>query len=607
MLYDYEIFEFLLDCTEIHDVDRMYDSNLDEDEGDLSKILPKEMKNNFQHGINTLRNLYKTYAKTFFDINSLSNQSTEQNIKELFRAVSYIKFLYFWYDLNNSENSLPHKVHNMAFDDFFVNQVRREERIEKNILRLHSKFLKDWQLEILKDIKVYIIKNKKIEKFNTFKFLKKYTDIQGSILYDDFWDSLSKTLDERFFDTFEYGVHKVLYGICSINRNFRNDEFDTKKYSEIENLPEERDFYNVNIEEDLSDYDFDTNVNTASTTYDDEIDLVYGTKNSENYSYFYILPNYSYHNFPQEKIAKSLTVLSKANFEFQQTDSDDLFYSILQAILYKIYDRSDNVLNFKNTSLSIAKEQLPPKIKRLNEKSFEEFLNNEDFHKIFLLPKEEKPTDNEDSENFLLCFLEKEDISNISGFLVNQTTFLKKLLGPYSYEFEEKNLSFIYEEYLEKLKQKMNSNKITDELEILIVPSLKNIEKDSFNYFSNFKKENFLEELSSIKMYFLDISSDIPSLKIENFDKTKKNNEIFFYPLKNRKIDLYLPYSFEKDKLLNFYEEVKKEQGFFGTLIKKNHLKVFSEPKIIETNLSEFLNITKGFGLKNRKIVTIKC
>jgi len=108
-----------------------------------------------KNGLKTIKNFYETYSKNFLKIETLK----KEDLKILFRASSYIKFLFFWYEYNDSEVLMP-KLESMYFENFFINQLTKKEVVSKKILQLKSSMLEDWQLKILENIKIYTIKNK---------------------------------------------------------------------------------------------------------------------------------------------------------------------------------------------------------------------------------------------------------------------------------------------------------------------------------------------------------------------------------------------------------------------------------------------------------------
>jgi hypothetical protein len=163
-----------------------------------------------------------------------------------------------------------------------------------------------------------------------------------------------------------------------------------------------------------------------------------------------------------------------------------------------------------------------------------------------------------------------------------------------------------------------------------LIPSSKDLKnKEEKKFLQKFlekqltKKDKFLKgfSFSFVKIYLLDFNDQLPQIK---FSRNKKN--ICFYPLRYGKtVNFYLPYSFDKTRILKDWKNEKNifgKKNIFRKLIKKQNVNSYEiecidgdfvnrkreiefEPKVVEMDLSEFLKLTSGFSLKNQKIIPI--
>lgn len=520
-----------------------------------------------KNGIETLKNFYEKYSKIFINLETIK----KKDIKSLFKACSYVKFSFLWSDGNDSNISMPIEL-SLGYKEFYENQEKKTDLIATKVLRLRENILKNWQLQILEDIQVYILGAKKVENVTVKPFpFRTYTPIKGSIFEDIFWDNFLDNLKEKNQDLGEYIEYIEKNIVLFLRKKLNSSDHNIFNYKIVENLE------NCN-DPDRQEFEIETKKKISS---------------EEDCTYF-VSPNYENFDFPQHKIVKSFVSLSKGDFTFLPKQPDYLFDFFCESVVYKIYDREKNVFKFSKTE-----QDLNLYTKETN--SFQNLIENSQFYTIYSIPMDDENILKKDNENvskkYVFCFLDKNDIYDLNFDRKNiYETNLK------NYKILQKNLGSFYKKYLVQSNQIVNNEK--NEEEIVIIPFLKN--GNELDCILDFKKEKIFEELAGIKMYLLDLSSDIPFLKISNFDKNNIENKVYFYPLKKRKINLYLPYSFEKENLINFCKNLNKENSVFRNLLKKNRLKISSEPRIIETNLSEFLNITKGFSLKNREIITIK-
>jgi hypothetical protein len=252
--------------------------------------------------------------------------------------------------------------------------------------------------------------------------------------------------------------------------------------------------------------------------------------------------------------------------------------------------------------------------------SLKNMIKTEYLYKYSVLPniKNEyyKPND------FIVCFLNKNDVNN-ALFSKKEKPFLHENFNKtYQESVVEKNFGSLYRLYVENNKNIFKNQE--NQKSLLLIPSSETVKNKKEKKFLpkllekySKRKDKFLKEFSFafIKIYLLDFNDQLPQIK---FSRNKKN--ICFYPLRHGKtVNFYLPYSFDKTRIL---KDWKNQKNIFGKLIKKQNIKSYEiecidgdfvnrnreiefEPKVVEMDLSEFLKLTNGFSLKNQKIIPI--
>jgi hypothetical protein len=598
----------------------------------ISESLDSLIKLRSENILNSLVKPKKFNIKNLINVKNLE----KKDVISLFRIYSYMKFLYFWDYFNDSNPLLiTEPIKTRLYEELVAPEIAQKEKIYKKISQFQTN-LTDWQLDILDNLKVYALTIKKKEKkdINLIKALFE----QSKLGY--FKVNFSKNLLKKFLST-DMLIWKIIRSnsitayrqfISFLVENEQNflDLFK-KKLNPLESTKYQ--YISSNTAQRIKEnFLFNTAIPDTSKTLKKFKNSVRSKVEYTRFKYIFdkgisktFLSSNSEFSAPftnslLNNLVKSSAALSRGSFSLQPSNTKISFFdTLVESIMYKTYDRYDNYSNLLLNQFSkvfLYQLRLEKYIKELETESLISMIETEYLYKYSVLPQVKrnyyKPND------FIFCFLNKNDINNFFFPLEKRHLLYKIFNNAYQETVVEKNFGNLYRLYVNNNKNIFKNQE--NQKSLILMPSAENVKKDKLNKVSkNTKKKKntaFWQRLSFIKIYLLDFNDRLPQLKI-----TKDKKNICFYALQNgNRVDFYLPYSFDKTKLLTDW---KNKKNIFGKLVEKKsipsceleyideklvrkEIKNDFEPKVVEIDLSEFLKLTNGFSLKKQKIIPMK-